>query len=80
MKKTISPKQVTNPNLFMKIVLVALMSNDIGNPIGDVSIHDVMVDYSWEVYETSEGSHDYHVIGCHPVARRLDFYLKRTFV
>lgn len=75
-KKSVGPKQVTNPNLFMKIVLVALMSNNIDNPIG---IQDVMLDYSWEVYETSEGSHDYHVIGCHPVAKRLDFYLK-TFV
>ncbi|HRW21308.1 MAG TPA: hypothetical protein P5509_04990 [Bacteroidales bacterium] len=66
--------KITDPNLFMKLVLVALLKNH------PADAPKLMLDYRWEVLELDDGPHNYHVIGNHPIAKRLDFFLERTVI
>lgn len=68
--------KITDPNLFMKLILVALLTEANASTAQALT---VMMDYKWEVFET-ESPNDYHIIGCHPVAKRLDFYLTKTVI
>lgn len=72
-------KKVTSPNLFMKLVQVALMTK----PETELKLSEIlklMFDYNWEVYELEDEVHSYQITGSHPIARRLDFYLTKTVI
>lgn len=69
-------KKITDPNLAMKLIIVGLKSN----PIHKLKVVDLMLDYRWEVFEDPEESHDYHIIGCHPIAKRIDLFLTKTVI
>jgi len=68
--------KIIDPNLVMKLILVALIKN-ISNKN---DIFKIMLDYKWEVFESKENPHDYHIIGCHPVAKRLDYFLRKQVI
>jgi len=70
-------KKITDPNLFMKLIIVALSKNADITKRFDVKF---ILDYRWEVFESEETPHDYHIIGSHPIAKRLDFYLTKTVI
>ena len=70
-------RTITQPNLFMKLVLTALLSEE---TISNEKIPSLMMDYIWEVNEKEDSRHDYHVIGCHAVAKRIDIFLTKTVI
>lgn len=71
-------KPITDPNLFMKLVLTGILSAE--DPWISHSAPALLMDYKWEVYELEDSPHDYHIIGNHPVMKRLDFHLKKTVI
>lgn len=69
-------KKVTEPNLFMKLIMAGLLKDGKGSH----DIYFLMMDYKWEVYESEETPHDYHIIGSHPIAKRIDLFLTKAVI
>ena len=72
--------KITDPNTFMKIVLVSIHTDLKTSELSCREKLMIMSDYKWEVYESKDIPHSYHVIGNHSTARRLDFYLTKTVI
>lgn len=72
-------KQITDQNLFMKLVVTGLIRHKTlsKHPLRAV---DLILDYKWEVFESEEKPHTYRVTGYHPVAKRIDMILENTVV